>query len=148
MTESPAEGGSSPYGPNTARVRRFLVRLAALGHVERAQVVARFASLSGGRAFATAEVALADAIERSGRADARDALGGPLLQIARHMVPDGPAANTADEEADALDDLDPVAEPALAALMALLAEDLISAEHRRLLYSAFDEVIPLDRLDG
>lgn len=125
-----------PYGPNTADIRRFLVRFAGLGVADRAAVVARYAQLSGTPAWQTAESQLATAIERSGREPQRDALSGPLLQLVR------PAEVMATLSADdALAQLDPVAEPALAALLALLASDLLAAEAVAVLVSPFDGVV-------
>jgi hypothetical protein len=66
-----------------------------------------------------------------------------LLQLVREHRGVLPADGTAQP-----DDLDPVAEPALAALMSLLVEDLLSPRHFRALYSAFDESIPRELLDG
>ena len=109
-----------PYGPNTAVIRRFLVRLAGLGSGDKAAVVARYGELTRTKAWEAAETLLATAIERSGRDPQRDALSGPLLQLVR------PADATATiSEDDALAQLDPVAEPALAALLALMVRDLL-----------------------
>ena len=109
-----------PYGPNTAVIRRFLVRLAGLGSGDKATVVARYGELTRTKAWEAAETLLATAIERSGRDPQRDALSGPLLQLVR------PADATATiSEDDALAQLDPVAEPALAALLALMVRDLL-----------------------
>jgi hypothetical protein len=157
----PVPRASHPYGPSTARIRRFLVRLAALGDVERDAVVQRFGTIVMQRDFAVADAALADLVARSGRGDARDSLAGPLLQIARRRATrsirgnDAPREETVgDAELHALtdaaidtdDDLDPVAEPALAALLALLVDDLLPPPQMRLLYGAFDESIPLSAL--
>ena len=109
-----------PYGPNTAVIRRFLVRLAGLGSGDKAAVVARYGDLTRTRAWEAAETLLATAIERSGRDAQRDALSGPLLQLVRPAV-----ATATISEDDALAQLDPVAEPALAALLALLVRDLL-----------------------
>ncbi|MEO7521622.1 MAG: hypothetical protein ABIW79_07380 [Gemmatimonas sp.] len=127
----------SPYGPATPKIRHFLVRLAALDAAARAAVAARFETVATSRDFEAAEGALANAIARSGRGDERDALAGPLLQLARRggdvLPPDGIAQPP---------ELDPIAEPALAALLALLVADLISVHHFETLYAAFDDVIP------
>lgn len=152
----PPDPAHGPYGPNTARVRRFLVRLAALSTGERNAVVARYADVAGTRAFAAAERALADIIEGAGRTAARDALAGPLLQIVRAtsgaMPADAPGASLPDapdaSPSDAPPDLDPIGEPALSALLALLVEDQLRDDHRGLLFTAFEEAIPLARLDG
>jgi hypothetical protein len=97
---------------------------------------------SATRTYLKAEAALATAIERSGREAQRDALSGPLLQLVRR--PDAP--ETTDE--NALDGLDPVAEPALAALLALLVRDLLAPDEYQALYAVFDDVIPVAELSG
>ena len=136
---SPARG-TLPYGPATAPIRRFFVALAALEIEPHDAVVRRFASQSESGAFLAADATLGEIIERSGRTDARDALFGPLLQLVR----DRDVAEEAVAEADTPVPLDPIAEPALAALMALLVHDLLSAATLATLYAAFAEAIPLD----
>jgi hypothetical protein len=133
---------AQPYGPNTQAVRRFLVRLAGLGVSDREAVVARYATASTSRPYLLAEAALATAIERSGREALRDALSGPLLHLVRR--PDAPEPT----EENALDGLDPVAEPALAALLGLLVRDLLEPANRDALYDAFALTIPLADLDS
>lgn len=125
----------SPYGPMTPTIRAFLVRFAGLGATDRAQIVAAFAAQCVTRAWSDADRALGDTIERSGRTEERDALAGPLLQLAR--LDDAAEHGTDDVP------LDPVAEPALAALMALLVRDLLSPHHVATLYAPFAETIPL-----
>lgn len=138
---------TGPYGPATSAVRQFLVRLAGLGASARAEAVQRFEEIARTSAFVAAELRLAETIERSGRTDARDALAGPLLQLVR--IPDAPDRDTPvvtpddDEgEADALAQLDPIAEPALAALLALLVADLLPQSTTDQLYAPFAELIP------
>lgn len=130
---------SLPYGPNTASIRRFLVQLAGLGSTDKAAVVARHAQLSRTTAWEVAESLLATAIERSGREAHRDALSGPLLQLVR---PAGATATISEDEA--LAQLDPVAEPALAALLALMVRDLLPAETVGALLAPFDGVVEVD----
>jgi hypothetical protein len=136
MTDSPRT--SVPYGPATARVRRCLVQLAGLGAEPRREVVARHDALTPTSAYAAAEASLGETIERSGRTDARDALAGPLLQLVRrpHSV----------DVNDGLDTLDPIAEPALAALLAILVADLLPPEQTALLYAPFESVMPFESL--
>ena len=136
MTDS--RGTSAPYGPATPRVRRFLVQLAGLGAEPRREVVARHDAMAPTSAYAAAEASLGETIERSGRTDARDALAGPLLQLVRrpHSV----------DSDDGLDALDPIAEPALAALLAILVNDLLPSEQRALLYAPFESVMPFETL--
>ena len=132
-------GSAGPYGPATAKVRRFLVQLAGLGVTLRDEVVARHAGLAPTSAYAAAEAQLGETIERSGRTDARDALAGPLLQLVRRHHDSGDAS-------EGLDALDPIAEPALAALLAILVDDLLPAEQTALLYAPFQSVMPYEML--
>ncbi len=130
---------SQPYGPNTAVIRRFLVQLAGLGTADKATVVARYGSLSRSRAWETAEALLGTAIERSGREPQQAALSGPLLQLVR------PADATATiSEDEALAQLDPVAEPALAALLALMARDLLPEAVVATLVEPFGGVVEVE----
>ena len=141
---SPARG-TLPYGPATAPIRRFFVALAALEIEPHDAVVRRFAAQSESGAFLAADATLGEIIERSGRTDARDALFGPLLQLVRDRdVVEEAVAEESVAEADTPVPLDPIAEPALAALMALLVHDLLSAATLATLYAAFAEAIPLD----
>ena len=126
----------APYGPATADVRRFLVQLAGLGAFARASVVTRYVAVCDTPAFIAAEALLGETIERAGRTDARDALGGPLLQLVQRT----PIA-AADAELD-VDALDPIAEPALAALLALMVRDLLAPETAACLYAPFADTIP------
>ncbi len=126
-----------PYGPQTAAVRGFLVRLAALGAADRAAVVARFASVATSRSYEAADSRLGDVITKSGREDARDALSGPLLQLVKR-----PASATAPWSGAEIE-LEPIAEPALAALLALMVRDLLDDATVRQLTEAFSDTIPL-----
>lgn len=126
-----------PYGPQTAAVRGFLVRLAALGAADRAAVVARFALVATSRSYEAADSRLGDVITKSGREDARDALSGPLLQLVKR-----PASATAPWSGAEIE-LEPIAEPALAALLALMVRDLLDDATVRLLTEAFSDTIPL-----
>lgn len=113
------ESPTLPYGPHTAAIRHFLVRLAGLSRSDRAQAASAYAAEQCTPEFQRAESMLATAMERSGRAEARDALSGPFLQLVRRT-------DATDDTAP--DALDPIAEPALAALMALLVRDLLTAD--------------------
>ncbi len=124
---------TQPYGPNTAAVRGFLVRLAGLGVADRELVVARHEALAHTREYEIADAALGEAITRSGRDDARDALTGPLLQLVK----------SADSAAGEAVPLEPIAEPALAALLALLVRDLLSDDVVHVLTEPFAGIIPL-----
>ncbi len=130
--------GAQPYGPETAAVRRFLVRLAGLGATDRAAVVARYETIAATRAYEAADARLGEVITRSGRDEARDALSGPLLQLVKRPTPDvSPAADAEGEIA-----LEPIAEPALAALLALMVRDLLDDATVQLLTDAFADTIP------
>ena len=123
---------SAPYGPNTIAIRRFLQRLAALAPDERAAAARAYAAAAGSPRFRAADRALGMVVDRAGRTAERDAALGPLLQLV-----------SADEQADDADvALDPVAEPALAAMLALLARDLLPAETVATLYAPFAALIP------
>ncbi len=138
---STSSGPRAPYGPATAHVRFFLVRLAGLGKADRDDVVQRYAAQCLRAEYLAAETLLGETLERSGRTDARDALAGPLMQLVRQ--PD--SANEASDAGapdDDLASLHPIAEPALAALLALLVADLLPADVTALLYAPFAERIP------
>ncbi len=130
--------GAQPYGPETAAVRRFLVRLAGLGATDRAAVVARYETIAATRAYEAADARLGEVITRSGRDEARDALSGPLLQLVKRPTPDAPPAADAEGEIA----LEPIAEPALAALLALMVRDLLDDATVQLLTDAFADTIP------
>ena len=130
--------GAQPYGPETVAVRRFLVRLAGLGATDRATVVARYETIAATRAYEAADARLGEVITRSGRDEARDALSGPLLQLVKRPTPD--VSPAADAEADIA--LEPIAEPALAALLALMVRDLLDDATVQLLTDAFADTIP------
>jgi hypothetical protein len=127
----------APYGPATPAIRRFLVHLAALDASAKAKVVSAFDAVSTTRPFALADAALGETIERSGRSQERDALAGPLIALCRRAEAMLPADGTEQPP-----DLDPIAEPALAALLALLVADLLPARHFDALYAPFADVIP------
>ncbi len=134
---------SFPYGPATPAIRRFLVRLAALGASERQIAIASHAAAHGTRAWQIAETALGEIIERSGRGQAQEALAGPLLQLVRRPNAQAPIPESSEE---ALDTLEPMAEPALAALLALVVQDLLEPRDFATLYAPMANVIPLDAL--
>lgn len=135
---------TAPYGPASASIRRFLVQLAALGPVARAGVMQRFHLVSSSRDYHAAEAMVGDVIERSARTDARDALGGPFMALMRPVPSQQRSPDVGASPRDAMDDLDPVAEPALGALLALLVRDLIDDEQFSALYAPFAGVIPLE----
>jgi hypothetical protein len=122
-------------------VRRFLQRLAALSHDEWKAVAHAFADAEGTPRFRRADVALGSAITGAGREAERDAAMRPLLQLVR-AAPD--AAAPGGEDGDAA--LDPVAPAAAAAVLALVARDLLHADHFATLYAPFAELVPAERL--
>jgi hypothetical protein len=140
MTSDPKGQKSSIYGPSTPQIRRFLMHLASLGAGARSDIADRYRVIRDSQAFVTAELAIGLAIEQGGRVDARDAVAGPLLQLVRKVEEPVPT-----DEPLAL--LDPVAEPALAAVLALLVADLVSADHSQTLYAPFEPFLPRDELD-
>ena len=129
---------SQPYGPETAAVRGLLVRLAGLGATDRAAIVARYETIAATRAYEAADTHLGEVIARSGREQARDALSGPLLQLMKRRVADTDTPSVVGDEIA----LEPIAEPALAALLALMVRDLLDDATVRLLTEAFSDILP------
>jgi hypothetical protein len=131
-----------PYGPNTPAVRRFLVDFAGLSQSDRANVVARYTQLSADNAWQQAERELGRVIVASGRESAQQALAGPLMQLVRRTSLATDGDSSAEAESDQEPELDDVAEAALAALLTLLAQDLLNTEQRRTLLAPFADVLP------
>ena len=127
-----------PYGPQTTRLRHFLQRLSAQPTVVWLAAARAHERLAATSAWQRADRALGQAIDRHGRTAERDALVGPLLQIAEHAA--APVAD--DPEA-----VERMAEPALAAALALLIADQLDAAHVETLYAPFAGAIPRDSLD-
>jgi nucleoside-diphosphate-sugar epimerase len=129
------------YGPQTDAVRRFLQRLAVLDAEARARVVAEWMAHRDDASFRRAERVLGEVMARSGREAERDAAAGPLLQMLR--VPRTETKETASSSPDdPLAALDPIAEPALAALLALLVRDLLPADTFRALVTPLASLVP------
>lgn len=137
------EPGGLPYGPNTPAVRRFLQRFAALRAADWEQAARRYVDGAGTAAFAAADRALAQAVERTGRTTERDAVVGPLVQLVR----DAPLAPRRTDDDDGLALLPPVAEAALAALLALVVRDVVPERAFDTLYAPFAELIPVQQLE-
>ncbi|WP_373060987.1 hypothetical protein [Gemmatimonas sp.] len=137
-----------PYGPHTAAVRGFLVRLAGLGAADRAAVVSRYETVATTRTYEAADALLGDVITRSGREEARDALSGPLMQLVKRPAPAMATTTATDAATDTPTEfeLEPIAEPALAALLALMVRELLDDATLRLLTDAFSDTIPLASL--
>lgn len=133
---------SAPYGPQTPAVRRFLQRLAALSPADWDRAAAAYAAAARQAAAVAADRDLQRAVERAGRAAERDAVLGPLAQLVR-VDARGEAT-----EADAPLDLHPVAEAALAALLALVVRDVLGPRAFATLYAPFAATIPVAALDG
>jgi hypothetical protein len=135
-------------------VRRFLQRFAALRPGEWERAARRYEEQQGTAPLAAADRALAQAVERAGRAAERDAVVGPLVQLVRDAPPGpggggrapGPGAAGGADEGPAL--LPPVAEAALAALLALVVRDVLPAPAFAALYAPFAELIPVDALEA
>ncbi len=139
MKDSSGHDKRTPYGPATDAVRNFLVQLAGLDGEAHDGVVARFHDLHQERPYVAADVTLGETLERSGRNDARDAVAGPLLQLVRIEEAENPVVGN-QSLAHALD---PIAEPALAAVLALIVSDLLPAATLATLYAPFEPIIPL-----
>lgn len=133
MSAARTGDGAQPYGPATPHIRRFLAALAGLSASDRTEVVTRYRAAESLPAWASAERALATALAGSDREAARDAAAGPLLQLLRVAPPD---------DADPLASLDAVAEPALAALLALLVRDVLTPAVFDVLIEPFATVLP------
>ena len=132
-----------PYGPHTDAVRRLLQRLAAAPAESWADAARRYEALARTPRYAAAERALAQAIADAGRERERDAVVGPLVQIAAdaaerdarvaRLEPAPPAAAPA-TSAGGDDAADRFAEPALAAALAVVMRDLLGREEFAALY--------------
>lgn len=120
-----------PYGPQTAQIRAFLRGLAALDVARHDDAVMRWKAQTGTPAFVRADRQLGEVLIRAGREAERDAAAGPLLQMMRSAP--------AETERDTLD---PIAEPALAVLMALLVRDLLPADTFATLTAPLHELVP------
>ncbi|MCU0634104.1 MAG: hypothetical protein MUE41_04445 [Gemmatimonadaceae bacterium] len=127
---------ATPYGPATPRIRRFLQRAAALNDVSWGEVRARHAATSTTPVARRADRALGAAIDQGGLLAERDAVVGPIVQLAQRVT-----------VADA-DVFDTTAEALLGAALALMAGDLLAVNARDALYAPFADVIPLAELDG
>ena len=133
---------TQPYGPNTAVVRRFLQRFAALRPREWEDAAGEFERLQATRAFAAADRALEAAVSGAGREDARDAVVGPLVQLVQ-LAPRTPDQATAPDEVPTMH---PVAEAALAALLALITRDVLPSSAFATLYAPFAALVPVSTL--
>ena len=132
MALTPPPGGA-PYGPNTAAVRAFLRDLARQEPAAWARAALVYAAVSAGTPYVRADAALGAAIENAGLERARDALVGPLVQLASatHARMTAPAVSA-----------EQLAEAALAAALALVARGVLAPELFDTLYAPFEPVVP------
>ena len=127
---------TQPYGPQTALVRAFLQRLATQPAVVWLAAARRYAAIAATPAGRQADRGLGAAIQKSAREPARDALVGPVLQLAARAA-DAAALDSSDRE-----QVERLAEPALAAALALVVADRLGDDQRLLLTSAFGAAVP------
>ena len=141
---------SRPYGPNTDAVRRLLQRLAALPADEWVRLARLYEGLHRTPRFAAADRALGEAMAAAGREAERDAALGPVVQLAADAaarVARAAGGVPSDDDA-AVDDsaADRFAEPALAAVLAVIARDVLDEEQFTTLYGAVSWAVPLAEL--
>ena len=122
-----------PYGPLTPLIREFLQRLSGQPPMAWLAAARRYTALAATPAGRQADLALGAAITATAREEARDALVGPIVQL---------ASRAASQAAVADDAVQSLAEPALAAALALLVADRLDPAQRTVLTSAFAAAIP------
>ena len=132
---APPPPGPSPYGPQTPQVRAFLQRLAQQPAVVWLAAARRYAAVLGTEDGRHADRALADAIERTGRETERDALVGPVLQLAARAAAASPVGAEDAEQVERL------AEPALAVALALVVADVLDAGVASRLRAPFADLV-------
>lgn len=142
---SASSSPDAPYGPQTPAVRRFLQHFAALAPDEWDAAAAAYAASAGTASAVAADRDLARAVERAARTAERDAVLGPLAGLVRIDRDTHDAGNAGD---DAPPEMHPVAEAALATLLALVVRDVLSARAFATLYAPFAVTIPVAVLDG
>lgn len=126
-----------PYGPATYLVRRFLVSLSSLSARDWIVISHGYRRRLPLKEMTRADSALARAVDRGALEDARDAVVGPVLQLAQRAEAGSEgAAEAAGLDAEAL------AEAALAGALALIASPLLTEREVRELYSHLEPVIP------
>lgn len=130
----PATVPTQPYGPLTRLVREFLRRLAAQPPMAWLAASRRYAALAATPQGRQADRALGAAIATTAREEARDAVVGPVVQM---------ASRAADQVAVAGDDaVERFAEAALAATLALVVADRLDPPQRAVLTSPFEAALP------
>lgn len=132
-----------PYGPNTSSVRRLLQRLAALPPEEWARLAQIYEGLARTASFAAADRALGEHIDATHREGERDAVLGPVVQLAADAAERVARAAGGGAEPDP----DRFAEPALAAALAVVARDLLDDQQFQLLYGPVSWAVPLVEID-
>lgn len=132
----PEPVATQPYGPQTPLVRMFLQRLATQPAMAWLAAARRYAAVAATPAGRQADRGLGAAIQKSAREAARDALVGPVLQLAARAA-DAAALDSADRE-----QVERLAEPALAAALALVVADRLGDDQRAILTSAFAAAVP------
>ena len=130
---------TAPYGPASPVVRRFLQRLAAQRELVWLAAARRYQDPVDAAERQRADRALGAAIARLGREPARAALVGPVVQMARRV-----ASALHPEVTDEV--LEGLAEPALAAALALVVSDELERNLMACLYKPFEGAIPLASL--
>ena len=138
----PPPPSSQPYGPNTVAVRRFLQRLAGKPASDCVAAARVYLSLQGTPALVAADRAVGEALEKSERTDARDAVVGPIVTLMN-----GHAARLETDASLSGPSLDDLAETALAAALALIVGDIIAADALEVLYRPFAALIPLEEIE-
>jgi hypothetical protein len=137
--ESPGEGHGlqGPYGPNTRIVRSLLVSLSSASTRDWIVFTHEYKRRQQAGELAKADAALAEAVNRGALEDARDAVVGPVVQLAGRVAsaPDGAAA------AAGLD-LDDLAEAVLAGALALVAAPLMPELETRALLAHLERFVP------
>jgi hypothetical protein len=128
-------GSVGPYGPSTGRVRRFLQRVAELDAASWTAAVADHVVIASSPAGRSADRALGRAIEAAGLHGERDAVLGPVVQLAA----------TQDRRANIATDAG--AETLLAAALAIVATPPLEHAALATLYAPFARLIPLASLD-
>lgn len=137
-TLRPLPEPTSPYGPRTPAVRHFLQRLAALPPVVWLAAARHYERARDDVRHRRADQALGAAVAALDRERERDALVGPVVQLARRAAErHGPTDD---------DTVERLAEAALAATLALLVSDSLPRAHVAQLYGAFEGAIPLAEL--
>ena len=144
VSDPPSTTSPLPYGPFTAEVRRFLQRVAILTPAAEEEVVVEYQLAVQSAEYQAAERVLGSAIARSNREKERDALGGPLLHLLRAdgQLVANDISNASPSITANVAPYRPIAEPALAALLGILMQDVLSADLVARLYAPFAHRIP------